>query len=360
MRENRVFHILVINPGSTSTKISYFEDDRELESESCMHSTEDLKGFERVCEQVDYRARFVQQFLEQRGIETEKLDAVSARGGLLKPVESGVYRVNQYMLDDLLSARYGEHASNLGALIASKIARNACCPAYIADPVAVDEMEEVARVTGLPEIERKSIFHALSQKSVGREIANRIGRAYEDCNFIVAHMGGGISVGAHRKGKVVDVNNALDGDGPFSPERSGGLPAGQLVRLCAEGIFSKDEIFRKLTGEGGLVAHRGSNSFSDLRKDADGGDEHAKLLYDSLAYKVSQEICKHGATLCGEVDRIILTGGMAKDFQFIEQIRERVRYLAQVEVIPGEREMQSLALAALGVLRRKIKEKEYL
>lgn len=344
--------ILVINPGSTSTKLSIFEGEREYIQGSFVHSAEDLKPFRRITDQIEFRMALIRRFLQDNRVDIPALKAVVGRGGLLKPIRSGVYRVNAAMLEDLHSGRFGEHASNLGGILAHGLAGEARCPAYIVDPVVVDEMDDVARLSGLPGLERKSIFHALNQKSVAREVARKIGKPYQDCNFIVAHMGGGISVGAHRRGCVVDVNNALDGEGPFSPERAGGLPAGQLVELCFNGQSSLAEMKRKLTGQGGLMAYRGSNNFTELKQATLAGDAQAQLIYQAMAYQVSKEIAMHGATLKGAVDRIILTGGLAYDETFVGMIRERVSHLAAVEVIPGEREMTSLAQAALAVLRK--------
>lgn len=351
--------ILVINPGSTSTKLSVFEGERECIQENVVHSTEDLKPFRRITDQIEFRMALIRRFLQDNRVDIRVLKAVVGRGGLLKPIRSGVYRVNATMLEDLRSGRFGEHASNLGGILAHGLAGEAGCPAYIVDPVVVDEMDDVARLSGMPGLERKSIFHVLNQKSVAREVARKIGKPYTDCNFIVAHMGGGISVGAHRRGCVVDVNNALDGEGPFSPERAGGLPARQLVELCFSGQYSLAEMKRKLTGKGGLVAYRGSNSFTDLKKAMLAGDAQAQLIYEAMAYQVSKEIAMHGATLKGAVDRIILTGGLACDETFVGMIRERVSHLAAVEVIPGEREMASLAQATLAVLRKIEPEGEY-
>jgi butyrate kinase len=359
MCDSHIFRILVINPGSTSTKLSFFEQETEIAHENVFHPSEELKKFTRIVEQRDYRLGFIHRFIDHCGIEKSQLDAIVGRGGLLKPVTGGVYGVNIRMLEDLNNARYGEHASNLGGILAHEIAHEASCGAFIVDPVVVDEMEDVARVSGMPEIERRSIFHALNQKSAAREVSRSLGKQYAQCNFIVAHMGGGISVGAHLKGRVVDVNNALDGDGPFSPERSGGLPAGQLVRLCFEKRYTKEEILKKITGRGGVVAYRGTNSLNDVHRDVKAGDTHALHIYEAMAYQISQEICKHGATLKGEVDRIILTGGMAKDDDLIEMIRARVSHLAPVEVVPGEREMYALARGALSVLRHEEEEQEY-
>lgn len=351
--------ILVINPGSTSTKLSVFEGERECIQGNVVHSTEDLKPFRRITDQIEFRMALIRRFLQDNRVDIRTLKAVVGRGGLLKPIRSGVYRVNAAMLEDLRSGRFGEHASNLGGILAHGLAGEAHCPAYIVDPVVVDEMDAVARLSGLPGLERKSIFHALNQKSVAREVARKIGKPYTDCNFIVAHMGGGISVGAHRRGAVVDVNNALDGDGPFSPERTGGLPVGQLVEMCFSGKYTLAEMKRKIVGMGGLVAYRGSNNFQELKAASWAGDKNAKLLYAAMAYQVSKEIALHGATLKGAVDRIILTGGLAYDETFVGMIRERVSHLAAVEVVPGEREMASLAQATLAVLREIEPEGEY-
>lgn len=344
--------ILVINPGSTSTKLSVFEGEGECIQGNVVHSTEDLKPFRRITDQIEFRMALIRCFLQDNRVDIRTLKAVVGRGGLLKPIRSGVYRVNSAMLDDLRSGRFGEHASNLGGILAHGLAGEAGCPAYIVDPVVVDEMDAVARLSGLPGLERKSIFHALNQKSVAREVARKIGKPYADCNFIVAHMGGGISVGAHRRGAVVDVNNALDGDGPFSPERTGGLPVGQFVEMCFSGKYTLAEMKRKIVGMGGLVAYRGSNNFQELKAASLAGDKNARLLYEAMAYQVSKEIALHGATLKGAVDRIILTGGLAYDETFVGMIRERVSHLAAVEVVPGEREMASLAQATLAVLRK--------
>jgi len=353
------FRILVINPGSTSTKMAVFEAEAEKMQHTISHPAAQLKPFQRIVDQTEFRLNLVRAFLASQSIEPKSLQAVVARGGLLKPIPSGVYAVNKAMLADLLEARYGEHASNLGAVLAHRIAQEAGCPAYIVDPVVVDEMEDIARLSGLPELKRKSIFHALNHKSAAREAARMIGKTYEEICIIVAHMGGGISVGAHRNGRVIDVNNALDGDGPFSPERSGSLPVGQLVNLCFSGSFTLAEMKRKLVGGGGLVAFRGSNSFTDLKKAMDAGDANAVLLYEAMACKVSQEIAKHSATLKGKIDCIVLTGGLAKDDTFTAKIIERIKHLAPVRVIPGEREMLSLARGALAVLAKQEKTMEY-
>ena len=272
----RAWRVMAINPGSTSTKLSFFHGEREFLHHSIAHEAEDLKPFKRVTEQSGLRMSLIRRCLDDAGVDVGSADAVIGRGGLLRPIPSGVYLVNDEMLKDLTANRFGEHASNLGGILAAKLAEMAGCPAFIADPVVVDEMDEIARISGMPEIKRRSIFHALNQKSVAREVAEKIGKPYHECNFIVAHMGGGISVGAHCRGRVVDVNNALDGDGPFAPERSGTLPSGQLVEMCFSGRHAFAEMKRKLAGSGGLVAHRGSNSFAELKNAVSAGDARSR------------------------------------------------------------------------------------
>jgi len=341
--------LLLINPGSTSTKIASYEDEREAAAASIEHAAAELAPFPRIADQAPLRLAAIRSFLAGNGLALAGLAAVVARGGLLRPISGGTYRVGEAMLADLAAARWGEHASNLGAILAHGLAAEAGCPACIVDPVVVDELADIARFSGMPDIPRRSIFHALNQKSVAREVAARLGRPYGDCRFIVAHLGGGISVGAHAGGRVIDVNNALDGDGPFSPERSGGVPAGQLIDLCFSGKHTQAAMRRRVTGQGGLVAYRGTNRFTEVAAAARAGDAEAALLCDAMAYQVAQEIAKHGATLEGRVDRIILTGGMANDQDLTGRISRRVSFLAPVEVVPGEREMLSLARGFLAV-----------
>lgn len=354
--------ILVINPGSTSTKVSLFEGEQERHSQTVSHSSESLSRFASLAEQAPFRRKAIDEFLTEHDVDPRTLAAVVARGGLLRPLAGGVYEVSDAMIADLESGRYGVHASNLGGCLARAISDG--CPAYIADPVVVDEMDDVARLSGLPELPRRSIFHALNQKSAAREACRRRGLRYEDSSLIVAHLGGGISVGAHRNGRVVDVNNALDGEGPFSPERAGTLPAGQLVDLVLSGPHEAAEVKRMITGRGGLVAHCGTNDLREVIRRADaaatnvvgseadaGAAAHGDLVLRALCYHVAKEIASHGATLSGNVDAIVLTGGMAHEEIVVELISARVSYLAPIEIIPGEREMVSLAEAALGALR---------
>jgi butyrate kinase len=352
--------ILAINPGSTSTKFSLFEEEKLVFEKTLRHSSDELKGFERITDQFHFRESLIMNELNERKIDLEKIAAVVGRGGLVKPIESGIYKVNQKMKDDLTSGFSGQHASNLGGLIADDIATSLCCAsAYIVDPVVVDELQPVARISGHPEIERKSIFHALNQKAVARIYAASTARKYEDLNLIIAHMGGGVSVGAHKHGKVIDVNNALNGDGPFSPERSGGLPSGQLVDLCFSGRFSHEELKAMITGKGGMMAYLGTNSFIEVCKMAENGDKKAMLISSAAAYQIGKEIGAKAAVLEGNVDAIILTGGMAYQESYINDIRSMVSFIADVVVYPGEDELKALAFNGLLALDGKIEIKTY-
>ena len=351
--------LLVINPGSTSTKISVYAGEDEQFAETLSHPADELAGFGSVIEQAPMRRAAIDRFVAAHGIDLSSLGAVVARGGLLRPLESGVYEVNDAMVADLEAGRYGSHASNLGAVLARSIAGTAGCRAFIVDPVVVDELDEVARLSGLPDLPRRSIFHALNQKSAAREACRRLGLPYGSSSLIVAHMGGGVSVGAHCNGRVVDVNNALDGEGPFSPERAGTVPAGQLVELATGDRYPPATLRRMLTGAGGIVAYCGTNDLRELRSRIDAGDERASLVLRAMCYQIAKEIASHGATLRGHVEAIVLTGGMAYDETIIEEITRRIAYLATIVVIPGEREMVSLATAALDVLRDEREVRQY-
>ncbi len=352
--------ILAINPGSTSTKFSLFEEEKLVFEKTLRHTAGDLKNFKKITDQFHFRKNLIMNELSERKVNMENIVAVVGRGGLVKPIESGIYKVNQQMKDDLASGLSGQHASNLGGLIADDIATSLCCAsAFIVDPVVVDELQAVARLSGHPEIERKSIFHALNQKAVARLYASSKNKKYEELNLIIAHMGGGISVGAHRNGRVIDVNNALDGDGPFSPERSGGLPSGQLIDLCFSGKFSHEELKRMITGKGGMMAYLGTNSFIEVCRMAEDGDPKAILVRDAAAYQVAKEIGAMAAVLGGKVDAVILTGGMAFQDSIIDNIRSGVRFIAEVVVYPGEDELKALANNGLLALDGKIEIKTY-
>ena len=352
--------ILALNPGSTSTKVALFEDHTELWSETQRYDTDVIGRFSGVMEQEEFRLEEIRKCLAAHGATVADLDAVVGRGGLLKPIESGTYEVSDKMLEDLRACTWGEHASNLGAPLAVRLAdEGGCGKAYIVDPVVVDEMCPLARYSGLPEIERRSIFHALNQKAVARRAAVELGKPYAECNLVVAHMGGGVSVGAHEKGRVIDVNNALDGDGPFSPERAGSLPVGGLVKLAFSGKYELPQLLKMLTGKGGLVAHLGTNDLREVARRMDDGDEKARLLFEALAYRMAKEIGASAAALSGEVDAIILTGGLAYNERFTKLIRDRVAFIAPVKIYPGEDEMQALVEGALRVLNGSEEARRY-
>jgi butyrate kinase len=353
------FRILAVNPGSTSTRLALFEDETPLFSESTAHSAEDLRAFSRIADQYEFRVRAVNGFLSGNGIPVDSLDAVVGRGGLLRPIEGGTYAVSDRMRQDLMEAARGEHASNLGGLIARALADSARIPAFIVDPVVVDELEDVSRVSGLPLIQRRSIFHALNQKAVARIAAEKLGKTVDEINLVVAHLGGGISVGSHRRGRVVDVNNALDGDGPFSPERAGGLPSGQLADLCFSGKLTLAEARKMITGGGGWVAHLGTNDLREVRRRVETGDANAERVLNATIHQIVKQVGLAAAVLDGDVQAVVLTGGMAADAGFAGRISARVAWIARVIVIPGEQEMTALCMGTLRVLRGQETAKQY-
>ena len=352
--------ILAINPGSTSSKIAVFNDEECIFKTTIRHNTDTIQKFKNVIDQYDFRKDAILQTLKENDFNINDLDAVVGRGGMLKPIESGTYRVNDEMVDYMRRAPRGEHASNLGCVIAKEIADKQDIPAFIVDPVAVDEMEDIARYTGMPEIRRDSLFHALNQKAVARKASADLGRPYEELNLIVAHLGGGISVGVHRKGRVIDVNNALDGDGPMSPERSGQVPLGPLYKMIFKGDYTLEEIKRKNYGQGGLVAYLGTNDGYEIQKRIESGDKDAEFIYKVMCYQIAKEIGSGATVLEGDVDAIILTGGLAYDDKILtEEITRRTKFIADVLVYPGEDEMEALALGALRVLNGKENAKTY-
>jgi len=353
------WRILVINPGSTSTKVAVFDDENELFKVNISHPVEQIQQFSRVIEQFNFRKEVILEELDRAGIPKESIQAVVARGGLLRPIPSGTYAVTDRMIEDLKAEVQGEHASNLGALIANSLAVELHVPAYIVDPVVVDEMEDMARITGLPFIKRRSILHALNQKRVARQAARDLGRRYEEVNFIVVHMGGGISVGAHRRGQVIDVNNALNGDGPFAPERAGSLPAWDLVELCFSGRYTKAEIKKLLAGKGGVVAHLGTNDMMEVERRLKAGDKKAELVVKAMAYNIAKWIGVMATVLKGEVDGIVLTGGLAHYQQLVDWVKERCQFIAPFYLYPGGDEMRALAEGALRVLRGEEQAKIY-
>ncbi len=352
--------ILVINPGSTSTKISLFEGEKELFTENITHRVEELSRFNKASDQDLYRMEYIIDLLKKKRVDARRIAAIVGRGGLLKPIEGGTYRVNQQMLADLRRGVQGDHPSNCGGLIAYAIAKNIGCEAFIVDPVVVDEMQPLARLSGMPLIRRRSIFHALNQKAVARQAAKELGKKYREANLIVAHLGGGITVGAHYRGRVIDVNNGLDGDGPYSPERSGGVPVGDLVKVCFSGEYTYADMKKLIKGHGGVVAYLGTNDMKYVEEEVKNGNEEYRLIYEGIAYQVAKEIAACAAVLKGQVDAICITGGLAFSDLMVGWIKERVEWIAPVKLFPGEEEMKALALGALRVLRGEEEAKEYL
>ncbi|MBZ4653712.1 MAG: Butyrate kinase [Peptococcaceae bacterium] len=352
------YKILAINPGSTSTKIAVFVNENLVFEKTLRHSTEELEKFPQVADQFLFRMEVITSSLEEAQIPLSSLQAVVGRGGLLKPISGGTYLVNEAMCHDLKHAQK-EHASNLGALIAREIGERFGIPAFIVDPVVVDEMEPLARVSGMKGVERKSLFHALNQKAIARKAAAALNKKYEESHLIIAHLGGGISVGAHQKGRVIDVNNALDGDGPFSPERSGGVPVGSIVEMCFAQGLSRNEVYKCIVGRGGLVGYLGTNDARVVEEMIRQGNEEARLVYEAMAYQVAKEIGSCAAVLKGKVEAIALTGGLAYSQMLTNWIKERVEFIAPVMIFPGEGEMEALAEGALRVLRGIEGYKEY-
>jgi butyrate kinase len=351
-------HILAINPGSTSTKIAIFLGEENLLGQNIPHTAEELAPFPKIIDQHHFRQKVILGFLKEHAFDVNRLAAVVGRGGLLGPMASGTYLVNEEMTTYLKQTKL-EHASNLGALLASDIAKPIGVEAFIVDPVTVDEMTDIAKITGLPEIQRVSIFHALNQKAAARMAAKTLGKPYDACRLIVVHLGGGITVGAHVNGKVVDVNNGLNGDGPFAPERAGSLPSWSLIELATSGKYDQATLKKMITGKGGIVAHLKVNDMRKVEEMVKAGDIKATLVFNAMAYNVAKEIGSLAAVLEGRIDAIVLTGGIAFDPYFVELIRQRVEFLARLIVLPGEDEMAALAQGALRVLLGEEKPKHW-
>ena len=354
------FRILAINPGSTSTKAAVYDDEQEIANTTIRYRPEDLSAYNSTIDQRELRTKDVITMLKEKNIALDSIDAVVGRGGLIKPIDSGTYLINERMLEDLISDSAAVHASTLGGLIADTIGKQYNIPAYVVDPIVVDEMEPLAKLTGIPGIERRSVFHALNSKAVARRCARQIGIPYEDGRFIVAHMGGGITIGAHRYGRVIDVNDAVAGEGPFSPERSGSVPLQPVIDLCFSGKFTKAEIMSKVIGKGGVHAYLGTTDIVEVQQLIKNGDEYAALVLDSMAYQVSKEIGAMAAVLEGRINAIILTGGLAYSVRFTASIKQRVDQIAKVYTFPGEEELLALAEGALRVLKGEAKAAVYL
>ena len=352
------FKILAINPGSTSTKVALYDEERPSLDLTLRHTAEQIARYTNIIDQLGWRREMILTALSEHGFDIMQLSAVIGRGGLVRPIPAGVYEVNEAMRRDLTNATM-EHASNLGGLLAAEIAAMAGVKAYIADPVVVDEMEEVARLSGHPDCPRRSIFHALNQKATARLHCDRIGIVYEKANLVVAHLGGGISVAAHKQGRVVDVNNALDGDGPFAPDRAGSIPSSELIKVCFSGQYTKEELLKFISSKGGLVAYLGTNSVIQVMERIAQGDQRAKKVLDAMCYNIVKQIGAMAAALSGSVQTIVLTGGITYNEPVVEYIRERCSFIAPIAVYPGENELEALVTNALVVLRGVITPKVY-
>lgn len=352
--------ILVINPGSTSTKIAVYQSGSCIYEQTIRHYLDELVLYPNIISQFEFRLDLILGNLEIAGIPLEEIKIIMGRGGLTYPLESGVYEVDDRMLTHVRKGVMGQHASNLGPLLSHAIAKKIPgAKAYIADPVVTDELEPIARISGHPRFERRSIFHALNQKAVARLYAKAQGRRYDELKLIVVHMGGGVSIGAHLNGRVVDVNNALDGEGPFSPERSGTLPAGQLIEACYCGNFTEEEMKKMVTGEGGMVAYLSTNSMKEISDFAEEGDEECRFFIEAFVYQVSKAVGEMATVLKGEVDAILITGGIAYSKLIVELLKERIGFISKVEVYSGEDEMASMEMNAELMLAGELVAKRY-
>ena len=353
------YKLLIINPGSTSTKIGVYSDEKEVLVETLRHSSDEIAKYDSIFEQKGFRKQVIMNILKENNIDVNSLDAIVGRGGMLRPIPGGTYEVTDKLLEDLKVGVSGQHASNLGGILAKEIANEVGIRAFIVDPVVVDELQDVARISGIPELPRRSIFHALNQKAVAKRYAKENGKRYNDLNLVVVHMGGGVSVAAHRDGLVVDVNNTLDGDGPFSPERAGSVPVGDLVKLCFSGKYTQAEVYTKIVGKGGYVAYLNTNDARDVLKAREEGDEYASLIFDAFIYQICKAIGEMSTVLNGKVDQIILTGGIAYSPVVVNAIKEKVQWISDVTVYPGEDELLALAQGAIRVLNGEEDAREY-
>ena len=341
---------LIINPGSTSTKIGVFEDETLLFEETLRHSTEEIAQYASIVDQKDFRKQIILDLLEKKNFDIKSLQVIVGRGGMLKPIPGGTYAVSDELLEDLKIGKQGQHASNLGGILAREIGDSIGVPSYIVDPVVVDELMPIARYSGVPELPRTSVFHALNQKAVAKRYAKEKGVAYDSLNLIVVHMGGGVSVGAHEKGRVIDVFNALDGDGAFSPERAGAVPSGALIKMCFSGEYTEKEVYKKIVGGGGFNAYLGTNDMRDVAKMIDEGDSHSDEVREAFILQVCKNIGSMSCVLKGKVDQIIVTGGIAYNKAVVDKMEERAGFIAPFTVYPGEDELLALTQGALRVL----------
>lgn len=341
---------LIINPGSTSTKIGVFEDETLLFEETLRHSTEEIAQYATIVDQKDFRKEIITNLLKEKDFDINSLNMVVGRGGMLKPIPGGTYAVTDDLLEDLKIGKQGQHASNLGGILAREIGDSIGVPSFIVDPVVVDELCDIARYSGVPELPRTSVFHALNQKAVAKRYAKETGKPYDTLSLIVVHMGGGVSVGAHLNGRIIDVFNALDGDGAFSPERAGGAPVGALIKMCFSGQYTEKEVYKKFVGNGGFNAYLGTNDMRDVEKMVNDGDEKAKEIRDAFIFQVSKDIGSMATVLNGKVDQIVVTGGIAYDKGVVGGLKERCEWIAPFTVYPGEDELLALVQGGLRVV----------
>lgn len=349
--------VLAINPGSTSTKVAVYDGEREVFVETLDHPVSEIHKFEHIHDQFDFRKNVILSCLDQHNVKVEDLSAIVGRGGILPPVKSGAYRVNEVMVDRLKNRPVVEHASNLGALIAYEMATPLNIPSFIYDSVAVDEITEIARISGVPAIERISLVHALNSRAMAHKVAEKYGKKYEEMNFVVAHLGGGISLSAHEKGRMIDI--VSDDEGPFSPERAGRVPCNALIELCYSGEYDKKTMKRMMRGRGGFGAYLGTVDARDVEKRIADGDEEAKIVYEAMSYQIAKAIGEMATVLKGEVDAIIITGGIAYSKMITQWIEERVSFIGKVEIMAGENELESLAFGALRVLKGEEEARTY-
>lgn len=350
---------LIINPGSTSTKIGVFEDETLLFEETLRHSTEEISKYALIVDQKDFRKNIILDLMKEKDFDMKSLNVIVGRGGMLKPIPGGTYAVTDDLLNDLMVGKQGEHASNLGGILAREIGDSIGVPSYIVDPVVVDELMPIARYSGVPELPRTSVFHALNQKAVAKRYAREKGVAYDSLRLIVVHMGGGVSVGAHENGNVVDVFNALDGDGAFSPERAGAIPSGALIKMCFSGKFTEKEVYKKLVGNGGFNAYVGTNDMRDVEKMVQDGNKEAAEIREAFILQVAKDIGSMACVLNGKVDQIIMTGGIAYDKVVTDGLTQRAGFIAPITVYPGEDELLALAQGAIRVMNGEEKAMEY-